>query len=233
MSSTLLNKGADGRPAVTAFSSHFSEDVVQNPWLVPPTIDLHSATVCPPSSHQATRAVPSSIFFRCSARRFERWEKSPALISGLKAAVDYYVQDVGKEWAWKRIADISLILRRKLLELEGEGLKIADGWRADDACSGDWGGIVTFYVRGLDPVTIKTKLQEGGNFESPSGESVLNKFPAIHVHPSSPPSTPIDANERDLPVLVRCSAHYYNTADEIEVLGNALRHILRLSQNEL
>jgi cysteine desulfurase/selenocysteine lyase len=49
---------------------------------------------------------------------------------------------------------------------------------------------------------------------------------SIIIGTSSPPSTLIDSEIRQLPVLLRASPHYYNTRHEIESLVSGVKSIL-------
>ena len=70
-------------------------------------------------------------------------------------------------------------------------------------------GIVSFTLDGMAAGEAKDRLQALG----------------INVSVSSPDSTLLDATARQLPPLLRASAHYYNDAAEVERLLAALKEL--------
>ena len=119
-SSVLKRQSAKRSSSVMLYSSYLKDEVMQDPWLCPPTVDLYGATVNAPDHYQkedseiSAGEFPNEIWWRASAKRFERWEKNPGLIIGLGAAIDYYVNDVGVIRAWERVKMIASLLRRRL-----------------------------------------------------------------------------------------------------------------------
>jgi len=138
---------------------------------------------------------------RDDARRFELYEKNRALILGLGKAVEYAL-DIGVGRIWRRIQYLAGLLRRQLEIIEG--VTVHD--IGDQKC-----GIVTFSVKGVDSATVKTFLAEK----------------QINVSVGKAVSTLFYMNKNHLTSIVRASVHYYNTAEEIEVLCEALKTILK------
>jgi selenocysteine lyase/cysteine desulfurase len=68
-------------------------------------------------------------------------------------------------------------------------------------------GIVTFSMTGVEATEIETYLRKN----------------QILVSVSSPASTLIDANRRQLPELVRSGVHYFNTESELAALVDAVQ----------
>ena len=137
---------------------------------------------------------------REDARRFETWENSYALRVGLNCAVNY-AAEVGIEAIHERTWSLAKYCRNLLGEVKGVHLTDL----GDQKC-----GIVSFYIEGCDSVELVSKLAN------------LN----IIIGTSSPPSTLIDFEIRQLPVLLRASPHYYNTHNEIESLVSGIKSIL-------
>ena len=69
-------------------------------------------------------------------------------------------------------------------------------------------GIVTFTVDGVEANEVKRRLSRQ----------------RINVTTSPRSSTLLDSRARALPDLVRASAHYYNTDEELERLVEMVRH---------
>ncbi|MBT4778377.1 MAG: aminotransferase class V-fold PLP-dependent enzyme [Rhodobacteraceae bacterium] len=137
---------------------------------------------------------------REDARRFETWENSYALRVGLNCAINY-ASEIGMEAIQERTWLLAKYCRNLLGEVKG--VKLTD--LGDQKC-----GIVSFYIEGCDSVEVVSKLAN------------LN----IIIGTSSPPTTLIDSEIRQLPVLLRASPHYYNTHNEIESLVSGIKSIL-------
>ena len=137
---------------------------------------------------------------REDARRFETWENSYALRVGLNCAINY-ASEIGMEAIQERTWLLAKYCRNLLGEVKG--VKLTD--LGDQKC-----GIVSFYIEGFVSVEVVSKL------------AILN----IIIGTSSPPTTLIDSEIRQLPVLLRASPHYYNTHNEIESLVSGVKSIL-------
>lgn len=146
--------------------------------------------------HGARWEAPDRYEMRPDARRFELWERSPALMLGLGRAAAYAI-DVGVEAIWDRVLELSETLREKLSEVAGVTVRDIGSIR---------GAIVTFTVDGHDAETVKAELHAQ----------------SINVSVVTPYSARFDAEARDLPNLVRASVHYFNTEDEIDRLVAAV-----------
>ena len=87
-------------------------------------------------------------------------------------------------------------------------LTTVPGCQLHDAGS-DQCAIVSFTVDGLKPAETIGALREKG----------------IVIGTSKPSSTPLDAETRKLPILMRAAPHYYNTEDELMQLVNGLKNL--------
>lgn len=128
---------------------------------------------------------------RDDARRFETWENSYALRAGLGAAIDYADQ-IGIDQIQDRVTLLADEARKALSEMSS--VEVRDLGQAP--C-----GIVSFSIDGCEARLIVKQMAEAG----------------YAIGASSPSSTRIDAERRNLPTLLRIAPHYYNT--EAEVLG--------------
>ena len=133
---------------------------------------------------------------RADARRFELWERSPALMLGMGRAAAY-AMDVGLEAIWERVSMLGEKLRTAL---SGEG-----GVTVRDVGTVR-GAIVTFTVDGHEAEDVKEALHAQ----------------SINVSIVTPYSARFDMEARGLPNLVRASVHYFNTEDEIDRLVAAV-----------
>ncbi len=134
---------------------------------------------------------------RPDARRFESWENNYALRAGLKAACDYALE-IGLDGIQSRSFGLAALLRE---QLEGiAGAQIHD--LGEKQCA-----IVSFTIKGLDPTETSAKLRENG----------------IAIGTSNVSSTRIDAERRQLPLMLRAAPHYYNTEEDIAALIAALK----------
>jgi cysteine desulfurase/selenocysteine lyase len=136
---------------------------------------------------------------REEARRFEWYEKNPAVILGLQKAVEYAL-NIDVKRIWQRIQYLAFLFRQRLTELDG--ITVHD--QGDELC-----GIVTFSISGIPAAAVKTKLAAKN----------------INVHIGLAKSTLYYMNRKGLDGIVRASVHYYNTEEEIELVCRELRTI--------
>ncbi|MFV9673013.1 MAG: aminotransferase class V-fold PLP-dependent enzyme [Acidimicrobiia bacterium] len=142
--------------------------------------------------HGARWETPDRYEMRSDARRFELWERSPALVLGLGRAATY-AMDIGLEEIWERILELSGMLREGLSDVAGVTVRDIGSER---------GAIVTFTIEDHAAEIVKAALHAQG----------------INVSVVTPYSARFDMEARDLPNLVRASVHYFNTEDEIDRL---------------
>ena len=126
--------------------------------LVPPHLDLHSATWTGPDTYEVA----------ATARRFEEWESNRALRLGLGAAVDH-AMTWGLENIAERTTGLAVRLRRMLADIAG--VDVRD--KGIDQC-----GIVTFTVDGVGAPDVKAVLSsEGINTSVTAATSAQYDFP--------------------------------------------------------
>jgi len=133
---------------------------------------------------------------RADARRFELWERSPALMLGMGRAAAY-AMDIGLEAIWERVSMLGEKLRTALSDEDGVTVRDVGTVR---------GAIVTFTVEDHEAETVKESLHAQ----------------SINVSTVTPYSARFDMEARGLPNLVRASVHYFNTEDEIDRLVAAV-----------
>jgi cysteine desulfurase/selenocysteine lyase len=133
---------------------------------------------------------------RDDARRFELYEKNRAVVLGLGAAIDYAL-NIGVDRIWQRVQDLAGSMRRQLRAIDG--VVVHD--RGEQQC-----GIVTFSVRGLEAVAVKSELAAR----------------RINVSVGKASSTLYFMNRHHLMSVVRASVHYYNTEEEIGEMCEAI-----------
>jgi cysteine desulfurase/selenocysteine lyase len=150
--------------------------------------------------HSVASVSENGFTFLDSARRFELYEKSRALVLGLGAAVQYAL-DLGLDRIAKRIGHLAASLRSKLAAIPG--VTVHD--KGQYLC-----GIVTFSVAGMEAEKIKAALQEK----------------KINVSIGRAASTPIYMNRHHVPAIVRASVHYFNTDQEIDTFAATLAAIV-------
>jgi cysteine desulfurase / selenocysteine lyase len=133
---------------------------------------------------------------RADARRFEWYEKNPAVTLGLQKAVEYAL-NIGVERIWQRVQYLASLFRQRLSQLDG--ITVHD--QGDELC-----GIVTFSVSGVPATEVRTKLAAKN----------------INVHIGLAKSTLYYMNRKGLDGIVRASVHYYNTEEEIDLVCREL-----------
>lgn len=126
---------------------------------------------------------------RDDARRFETWENSYALRAGLGAAIEYADQ-IGIDHIQSRVSVLAEVARDALSNLPS--VHLHDLGHAQ--C-----GIVSFSVDGYEAQALVQHMNASG----------------YAIGASTPSSTRLDAERRNLPTLLRIAPHYYNTEDEV------------------
>ena len=154
--------------------------------LEPAVLDLHGSRW----------EAPDRFVMRPDARRFELWERSPALVLGMGRAAAYAMQ-VGVHEIWERVTALGALLRAALTEVPGVTVRDIGSVQ---------GAIVTFTVDGRQAKEVKAALHNQ----------------SINVSVVTRNSARFDMEERHLPDLIRASVHYFNTEGEIERLVNAV-----------
>jgi selenocysteine lyase/cysteine desulfurase len=133
---------------------------------------------------------------RPDARRFEWYEKNPAVVLGLQKAVEYAL-NTGIDRIWQRVQYLASLFRQRLRKTDG--ITVHD--QGDELC-----GIVTFSISGLSAKEVRVKLAAKN----------------INVHIGFAYSTLYYMNRKGLDGIVRASVHYYNTEEEIELVCREL-----------
>ncbi len=144
----------------------------------------------------AHRISETEYGLRVDARRFENWENAYALRAGLgvavRAALEIGLENI-QTAAWGLANDLR------------DGLRAIKGAEIRDLGANP-SAIVSFTIDGMDPDQTVAALARQG----------------ICIGASSPASTPVDAQKRDLPTVLRAAPHYYNSPAEIAQLLQAL-----------
>lgn len=150
--------------------------------------------------HDGARwTAPGCYELKPNARRYEVFERAPALQLGLGVAAEYAL-NLGPASIRARVDALAQSLRSALAALPG--ISVQD-------LGDDKAGLVTFSHERIAASVIKGAL---GNED-------------IHVSVSTPDNTLLDSSERALPDLVRTSPHYYNSEDEIAAFLDAVQEI--------
>ena len=150
--------------------------------------------------------APDCYALRPDARRFETWENDYAARLGLGRAVDYALS-LGIDEISQRCRALSGTLRAGLTAIPG--VTVHD-------LGPDPAAIVTFSVRGMSADEVKLHLARA----------------RVNVTTSDPASTLLDARARSLPVIVRPSPHYYNTAEEVDQLTTLVARLASSSASQ-
>lgn len=133
------------------------------------------------------------------AARFENWEGYVAGKLALGSAIRYLLE-LGPDLVFERIARNAALLRQSLGNLSG--MTVHDvGLRK--------GGIVTFSHATKDARRIKIGLDQRG----------------MNVNLSVPQWARLDAEDRNLPVMIRASVHAYNSDEEISRFTEAIAEL--------
>lgn len=127
---------------------------------------------------------------RPDAKRYESWENNYAARLGMGVAAEY-AMTIGLD----RIAARCTLLSRRFREgvLSMPGARIHDLGRSP-------GAIVSFTLAGRDCADIVAQVRRR----------------RVEIGMSAMPSTRLDAERRNLPVLVRVAPHYFNSEEEID-----------------
>jgi selenocysteine lyase/cysteine desulfurase len=88
-----------------------------------------------------------------TAKRFEPITMAPATIVGLDVSLDWITNEVGWDWAFKRITELSAYCYHALAGVEGVRL-----YQAEPQAS----GLIHFTLDGLTPPELTEKLLERG-----------------------------------------------------------------------
>ena len=165
-------RGPRGTGFLYVKKAHFS-------WLNPFTLDLYSANLTSKTTYEV----------REDARMFESWESSPALRLGLGKACEY-AQGLDLSKTFERVKELGHELRKELEKI--------DNCQVHDIGK-EKGGIVSFSLKGKDPIKVKEELSKR----------------KVNVSVSYKTSTFWDMEERGIGDMLRASIHYYNTKEEI------------------
>ena len=143
---------------------------------------------------------PDSFTPAATARRFEEWEFAYALVLGLGESARYAI-GAGVEECGRRAMLLAASVRERLAALPGA--KVLDRGR-------DLSAIVTVSFAGHD----------GGELARLLKERHINTVSSLRW------CGLLDFAERGVTTAVRISPHYYNTAEEIDTLIEALGEIV-------
>jgi selenocysteine lyase/cysteine desulfurase len=135
---------------------------------------------------------------RPDGKRFEEWEVPYALMFGAKVAVDYAVA-VGLENIRERNDYLCRLARKKITDT---GLVILDKGRRQSS-------IITVKIPGKKPDATLQFLRSKN----------------VNTSISSRSNAVIDFTEKGVEWALRISPHYYNTEEEIDILGQALHEL--------
>lgn len=204
----------------------------------PVFLDIHSATwggtahYAPKDSQGAAASKPAKkvapseldsgdYYIRKDARRFETWETSIASQLAFGTAVEY-ATNLGVNNIYSHIQSLSSWLRTELETIPG--VVVMD--LGSEKC-----GIVTWHV---SPEKLSSVRDDAEAFEkllaAPAIKQALadHKPRRINVTVTGATSTLLDAQDRELPEMVRSSISYYNTQEECQEMLGVLRSLLEI-----
>jgi selenocysteine lyase/cysteine desulfurase len=124
------------------------------------------------------------------ARRFEYWERSPALMLGCKEAA-LYAMRLGLPWIEQRVNTLAAYTRAQLADIPG--VRVLD--MGEKLC-----GIVTAYAETWQPQSLMQSLQ---------AENINCRISPIVA-------AQIDFPKKHVPWALRITPHYFNTEAEID-----------------
>lgn len=124
------------------------------------------------------------------ARRFEYWERSPALMLGCKEAA-LYAMRLGLPWIEQRVNALAAYTRAQLADIPG--VRVLD--MGEKLC-----GIVTAYAETWQPQSLMQSLQAEN----------------INCRVSPIVAAQIDFPKKHVPWALRITPHYFNTEAEID-----------------
>jgi len=131
--------------------------------------------------------------------RFENWEGFVAGKIALGSAVRY-LQELGPEDVYSRIASLASSFRDELAGISGVSVHDLGNKK---------GGIVTFSHDSFQAPRIQAELSDIG----------------VNVNLAYPKWAKLDADARNLPMMVRASVHAYNTDDEVNTFCELIRSL--------
>lgn len=143
---------------------------------------------------------PDEYELVAGAKRFERHEKEAGLLLGLGVAADY-AREAGLENIRQRLGHLAEGMRRELAALPGITIQDLGAERS---------GLVTFTHDTTVSADITAALQ---------AQNIC-----VKTIPSA--GALMDTIERDIPELVRVSAHYFNTEDELDEVLKTVRDVI-------
>jgi selenocysteine lyase/cysteine desulfurase len=135
-----------------------------------------------------------------SARRFEEWEHSYALVLGLGAAAAY-ARGVGIDVAGRRASSLARRVRQGLAAIPG--VRVLD--RGQDPCA-----IVSAAIDGMAAADVAAALAERG----------INTSSSLRWYGI------FDFDDKQVDSSLRISPHYYNTEEEVDALLAAVAEIV-------
>jgi len=155
----------------------------------PPFLDMNAAVWKSEESYELVK----------SARMYEEWEKSYALMVGMGEAAQF-AHEIEKRQSWARIQRLAKSMRAELQKIPG--VQVHDR-------GNKLGGIVSFSKEGFEAEKLKNHLQ-------------ANQITTSITYASS---SLLDMNRKGLATINRASLHYYNTEGEIAYF---LSHLSKL-----
>jgi len=147
----------------------------------------------------ATWTEDFDYVWRDDARKFENWESNVAGRVGLAHAVEY-ARGIGMKVIEERVQKLGAALRTSLKSVPG--VQVCD--LGEKKC-----GIVTFKKEGIPSSSVAEKLREQ----------------AMNVSVSSVEYARLDLGARGTGPVVRASAHYYNSEQEVETFVAAVANL--------
>ena len=151
--------------------------------------------------HSADWAEAGCYVPKTNAQRFETWERSYALLLGSKAAAEYALQ-IGLGAIQERTFRLAANLREQLSGIPQ--VQLLD--RGEHLC-----GIVSLHINDWKPMLLKIALEQKG-----VNASIAGRGAAV-----------IDFAQKGVDWALRLSPHYYNTEEEVEMVVERLKEILK------